>query len=143
MLYLETLKNVSCHACNCSFSDRNDVVDVDLCTVEISHCCANDGTILCLVVDHGVVEEDAHYRTPATTNISTNRFQLTSKGEFLLVSSCWGGWMGISVQIGSSLQAKVSSCWWGVDGNFSTNRFQLTSKGEFLLVGGGWEYQYK
>ena len=49
--------------------------------------------------------------------------------------------MGISVQIGSSLQAKVSSCWWGtnrVDGNISTNRFQLTSKGEFLLVGGGW-----
>ena len=48
-------------------------------------------------------------------NISTNRFQLTSKGEFLLV----GGWMGISVQIGSSLQAKV------------------------LVGGGGWEYQYK
>ena len=47
-------------------------------------------------------------------NISTNRFQLTSKGEFLLVG--------------------------GVDGNISTNRFQLTSKGEFLLVGGGWEY---
>ena len=74
-------------------------------------------------------------------NISTNRFQLTSKGEFLLV----GGWMGISVQIGSSLQAKVSSSSFGggVDGNISTNRFQLTSKGEFLLVGGGWEYQYK
>ena len=54
----------------------------------------------------------------STNRLPANRFQLTSRGEFLLV----GGWMGISVQIGSSLQAKVSSCWWG---------------------GGGWEYQYK
>ena len=83
-----------CHVCNCSFSHRNDIVDVDLRTVKIRHGRVNDGAFLCLVVDHGIVQEDAHHRTPATTNISTNRFRLKSSSEFLLVR----GWTGIKSQ---------------------------------------------